>query len=396
MSAQTETVIRDEVLASIAASRDTLIGLSRAIHADPELGGAEFRSVGRITEVLRDAGFSFPREQPAQPTAFAASSGTGEFVVAICVEYDALPELGHGCGHNVNAASAVGAAIALAPLADRMGLTVLVLGTPAEESWGGKVDLLNDGFFDGAAIAMMAHAAGEDSVGASSLALGCWDMTFHGRAAHAAAAPTEGVNALDALVIAQTATALARQQLPNDVIMSSIVLDGGSAPNVIPARTTVRIELRAPRKEQLDDLWERVQRCYEAGALATGCSLSIEPVGHPFADLRQDADLGRAYAAALAEVGREVDLDGPPAGSTDMGNVSHVIPSIHPMIGFDVAGAVHHTAGFAAAAATPHADAALLDAAYGLAAAAASVATEPVQRERLLRSVSTRTPSARP
>ncbi|KHL00094.1 hypothetical protein LK09_00060 [Microbacterium mangrovi] len=376
--------------ASVDAHRDGLVALSHAIHADPELGGEEFRAVARVKEVLQDAGFSFDLPQPEQPTAFAATFGTGEFVVAVCVEYDALPEIGHGCGHNVNAASAVGTALALQPLAGRLGLTVLVLGTPAEESWGGKVDLLDAGFFDGAAIAMMAHAAGEDNVGASSLALGCWDLTFHGRGAHAAAAPSEGVNALDAIVIAQTATALARQQLPSDVIMSSIVVDGGTAPNVIPARATARVELRAPRKEQLDALWERVQRCYEAGALATGCTLTIEPVGHPFADLRQDAALCRAYADALAGIGRTVRLDGPAVGSTDMGDVSHRVPSIHPMIGYDVAGAVHHTADFAAAGAAPGADAAILDAAYGLAAAAAAVASDPAERARLLAEVAAR------
>jgi amidohydrolase len=384
MTVQTETTIREEVQASLAAHRDTLISLSHAIHADPELGGEEFRAVARVKNVLVDAGFSFDRAQPVAPTAFAASYGAGEFVVAICVEYDALPEIGHACGHNVNAASAVGAALALVPLADRLGVTLLVLGTPAEESWGGKVDLIEAGFFDEAAIAMMAHAAGEDTVGASSLALGCWDMTFHGRGAHAAAAPTEGVNALDAIIIAQTATALARQQLPNDVIMSSIVLDGGTAPNVIPARATARVELRAPRKEQLDALWDRVRRCYEAGALATGCTLSIEPVGHPFADLRQDAALSAAYAAAMAAIGREVAIAAPAVGSTDMGDVSHVVPSIHPMIGYDVAGAAHHTADFAAQGTTPGADAAILDAAYGLAAAAAAVASDPDERSRLL------------
>ncbi len=385
MTLQTTTnTMRDEIRASVDARSDVLIALSHAIHADPEVGGEEHRAVARVKDVLRDAGFTFERPQPVQPTAFAASFGTGEFVVAVCVEYDALPEIGHACGHNVNAASAVGAALALAPLAERFGLTVLALGTPAEESWGGKVDLIDAGFFDGAAIAMMAHASSDDNVGASSLALGCWDMTFHGRGAHAAAAPTAGVNALDAVVISQTATALARQQLPNDIIMSSIVTEGGSAPNVIPERATVRVELRAPRKEQLDLLWERVQRCYQAGALATGCTLSIEPVGHPFADLRQDEVLARAYAEALTDTGRTVDVDGPPAGSTDMGNVSHIVPSIHPMIGYDVAGAVHHTTEFTAAGATPGADAAVLDAAYGMAAAAIAVASDPDQRERLL------------
>ncbi|MCE4025827.1 amidohydrolase [Microbacterium sp. Au-Mic1] len=384
MTTPSLTAARDDLRASVEAHRDVLLDLSHAIHADPELGGDEFRAAERVREALREAGFAFDGAQPEQPTAFAATAGTGDFVVAVCVEYDALPEIGHGCGHNVNAASAVGAALALAPLADELDITVLVLGTPAEESWGGKIDLIDAGFFDGAAIAMMAHASGEDNVGASSLALGCWDMTFHGRGAHAAAAPTEGVNALDAIVIAQTATALARQQLPNDIVMSSIVVDGGTAPNVIPARATARVELRAPRKEQLDALWDRVRRCYEAGALATGCSLTIEPVGHAFADLRQDAGLSRAYADALVGIGRRIEVDGPAVGSTDMGNVSHIVPSIHPMIGFEVAGAVHHTAEFAAACATAEADAAILDAAYGMAAAAAAVASAPDERARLL------------
>lgn len=374
-----------ELDASLGRWRSEVLDLSHAIHADPELGGQEFRAVKRVRSLLRKAGFSFDERQPSQPTAFSASFGSGDLVVALCVEYDALPGIGHACGHNVNAASTVGAALALAAVAGRAGLTVKVLGTPAEETTGGKVDLLEEGFFDGVSLAMMAHAAAEDVVGSTSLAMAMWDVVFEGQAAHAAAAPWEGVNALDALLVAQTAIAAARQQLPPASIVSLIVNNGGSAVNVIPERTGASVEMRAPSIENLHVIQEKVRGCLEAGALASGCTLQVTPHGNAYAELRQDAFLSEAYREAMGKRGRRVSFSSEPMASTDMGNVSQVVPSIHPMVGYDVRGAVHHTAAFAAFGASAGADRAVLDAAYGLAAAACSAAVDPGQRERLVR-----------
>ncbi|WP_287903814.1 amidohydrolase [Arthrobacter sp.] len=382
------TKLRAEDLLAAAVDRwsPRILELSHALHADPEVSREEHQAAERVRALLTEAEFRLDVPQPAAPTALRAESGEGELVAAFCIEYDALPGIGHACGHNVNAAATLGAALALASAAGPLGLTVRVLGTPAEESHGGKVDLLEEGMFDGAAMAFMVHASGDDAVGNSSLALGCWDLTFHGRAAHAATAPEEGVNALSALVIAQTAVGLLRQQLPRDVVVSHVVTDGGSAPNVIPDRASARLEVRAPRRDQLDAAWAAVRRCFEAGAHATGCTLEIEQSGNVFADLRQDDFLSRAYAEAMGERGRSVPLRGDAIASTDMGNVSHRVPSIHPMVGYDVGGAAHHTAEFALAGAGASADLAVVDAAYGLAAAAARAAQDPTERRRLLES----------
>ncbi|MFJ4172071.1 amidohydrolase [Paenarthrobacter sp. NPDC089714] len=361
-----------------------IINLSHAIHADPELSGQEFRAARRAADVLANAGFTFESEQPRVPASFCARFGSGELVVVLCVEYDALPGIGHGCGHNVNAAAALGAALALTSVAHQAGLTIKVLGTPAEESIGGKAELLKQGFFDDAHLALMAHAAAEDTVGNTSLAMTEWEAVFEGLPAHAALAAHEGINALDAVVIAQTAIGLARQQLPGGSVVSLIVTEGGTAPNVIPSRARATLEMRAPTAAQLQTIQNTIARCLEAGAVATGSKLTITPSGNAYEELTQDPYLCEAYRAAMAELGRTVAVTTEATASTDMGNVSQVVPAIHPMIGYNVHGAVHHTAEFARYGTTPSADEAVLDAAYGLAAAATTAAITDRERKRLL------------
>ncbi|WP_125609565.1 M20 family metallopeptidase [Specibacter cremeus] len=384
-----ETGIERSVSSALERWKSEILGLSHAIHADPELGGREFRAAQRVSTLLRSAGFSFDGSQPELPTAFSARFGSGELVVALCVEYDALPDIGHACGHNVNAASTVGAALALATVAGELGITVKVLGTPAEETTGGKVDLIKEGHFEDVSLAMMAHAGAEDMVGGSSLAMCMWNVLYEGRPAHAAAAPEEGINALDALVIAQTAIALARQQLPSGSIVSLIVTEGGSAANVIPERTRASVEMRSPSLAKLRVIEDRVRRCLEAGAHATGSTLTATPTGNAYAELRQDRFLSEAYRKAMAARGREVVFNEEPVASTDMGNVSQLVPSIHPLLGYNVGGAVHHTAEFAAHGSSASADRAVLDGAFGLAMAASLAAVDPQQRARLLRGSAT-------
>ncbi len=376
----------DRVGTAVERWEGDILRLSHAIHADPELSGEEFRAAKRVTALLKGAGFRFDDGQPVLPASFSARFGTGELVVAFCVEYDALPVIGHACGHNVNAASAVGAALALSAVADDVGVTVKVLGTPAEESTGGKVELIKEGYFGDVSLAVMAHAAAEDVIGGSSLAMSMWDVLFEGRAAHAAAAPEEGVNALDGLVVAQTAIALARQQLPSGSVVSLIVKEGGSAVNVIPDRAQASVEMRAPSITNLRVIQERVRRCLEAGAHASRSALTITPSGNDYAELRQDPFLSEAYRRAMALRGRVVVFDDKPVASTDMGNVSQLVPSIHPALGYDVGGAAHHTAMFAAYGASASADRAVLDGAFGLAMAAVAAAMDPHQRSRLLSS----------
>ncbi|MFD7293447.1 amidohydrolase [Streptomyces sp. NPDC059897] len=383
--------VHDEVTRAVHAWRERLVALSHSLHAEPETALQEHRSAAKIAELLGAAGFTVTRPLDSLPTALDATYGSGELVLAFCAEYDALPGIGHACGHNVNGAAAVGAALGLAAVADRLGVTVRLIGTPAEEDIGGKVLLIDAGIFDSVAAALMAHAAQEDTVGASSLAIGAWDITYRGRPAHAALAPWEGVNALDALTVAQTAIGVLRQQLPPGSLVHGIVTDGGRAPNVIPDTACARYEVRAPTVEQLTAVQRRVRACFEAGALATGAELELVPHGRDFADLRQDPFLTEAYVAAARSLGRDPQSrHGDTTASTDMGNVSRLLPSIHPTIGYDTAGASQHTVEFAAHGTTPGADRAVIDAAAALALAAAAAATDEEQRSRLLAGVERR------
>ncbi|TWP37337.1 amidohydrolase [Leekyejoonella antrihumi] len=376
--------VLERVGAHLEEHRPLLVGLSHALHADPELGGEEVRAAQRISRLLGDAGFEREETPTDLPTSFCYRMGRSPMVVTVCVEYDALPGIGHACGHNVNAAAAIGAALSLGSLTDELDLSVKVLGTPAEETFGGKVTLINSGHFDDAALAMMAHASHHDTVGGRSLALCMWNVTFTGTASHAAAAPERGVNALDALVIAQTAIGLARQQLPPQSVVSTITTEGGSAVNVIPELARASIEMRSPSVDALQVIQARVRACLQAGAIATGCTMDITSVGNDFADLRQDATLATFYRDAMIARGRTVELSDAAVASTDMGNVSHLVPTIHPLLGYDVADARPHTAAFATYGTSQSADDAILDGAFGLAMTAARAAVDPAQRERLV------------
>ncbi|MEU3708581.1 M20 family metallopeptidase [Streptomyces catenulae] len=383
----TTTELRRRVAERARELRGELVGLSHRLHAEPEVAFEEHRSAAAITALAERAGFAVERGVGGLPTAFDARIGSGDLVIAYCAEYDALPGLGHACGHNVNGASATGAALALGAVADELGLTVRLIGTPAEEDRGGKAYLIEAGVFDGVGAAMMAHADEKDQVDGGSLAICAWDIAYTGRPAHAAAAPWEGVNALDALTVAQTSLGLLRQQLPRDAVVHGIVTDGGQAANVIPARTAARYEIRADSLERLHDIRRRVRACFEAGAVATGAELTLTPHGHDFAELRQDGELSAVYAAAAEELGRTVDRAPGRTASTDMGNVSRLVPAIHPMLGYDTGGARQHTAEFAAAGTSPGADRAVLDGAVAMAWTGVECGARPALRERLLAGV---------
>ena len=381
--------MRDRALTAatdaVRACQRELVALSHSLHAEPETALREHKSAAKIASLAEDAGFAVTRGAAGLPTAFVATRGSGDLVLALCAEYDALPGIGHACGHNVNGAASTGAALGLAAVADLLGITVKLVGTPAEEDIGGKALLLGAGVFDDVAAAFMAHAAPEDSTGASSLAVGAWDVVYTGRPAHAALAPWEGVNALDAITLAHTAVGLLRQQLPPGTLVHDVVFEAGHAVNVIPETARARYELRARTSEDLAHARSRVRACLEAAALATGAELELTEHGAEFADLRQDEFLTAAYTRAVRSLGREpVDRRGEVMASTDMGNVSHVLPALHPTIGYDTEGALHHTAPFARYGDSPGADRAVLDAATALAHVGVELATDPAQRERCL------------
>lgn len=386
--------MKPEVDDAIASAKTDLIALSHSIHAEPELAFEEHRSAAKTAELLAQHGFEVESGVAGLPTAFSASFGSGELVIGICAEYDALPEIGHACGHNIIAASAVGAGLALAPLADRLGITVRVLGTPAEESGGGKVLMLERGVFDPLGAAMMVHPGPEDIAGATSLAMADLAVTFSGRESHASAAPELGRNAADAATVAQVGVGLLRQHLYAGQQLHGIVSDGGIAPNIVPAHVEMLYYLRARSVESLGDLSERVLACFAAGALAAGCTHEIRTVSPDYAELVPDPWMVQAYRELIEEMGRSPLApmwEGlRPLGSTDMGNVTHVLPGIHPVIGLESGGAATHQPAFAAACVTASADLAVLDGARALAGTAVAVAADPAQRQRLLEGVERR------
>lgn len=357
--------------ATVTAVADQLIDLSERLHAHPEIGWEEHLAVEWVGGALADGGFDVTPRHLGLETAFLATTGSGPFRLGLCAEYDALPDLGHACGHNLIAAITVGTALALAPLADDAGLTIEVYGTPAEEGGGGKIELLKRGAFAGLDLAMMAHPAPVDVAEAQPFAVSHSHVSYRGKAAHAAAYPEHGVNAADAFTIAQVAIGLLRQQLPQSVRVHGVLTNGGEAPNAIPQHTEGRWYVRAETLTELARIEPRVQRCFEAGALATGCDLEIVPESEPYSEFRADAAALDAYRANAEALGRHFASDGTATrmnrASTDMGNVSLVVPAIHPYVGIGSLPALNHQREFADHCVGGDAERALLDAATALA-----------------------------
>lgn len=373
---------------ALSAARPAILEMARFIHAHPELSFEEFQAAAAITEVLENAGFDVERGTGGLDTAFSATLGSGDLVVAICVEYDCLPEVGHACGHNLIAGSTVGAALALAPFVDELGITLKAIGTPAEEHGGGKSLLLDAGAFDGVGLSLMAHPGPEgrtaNPLGTSSQAVGRFRATFSGQAAHAAAMPHRGINAADGAVLSQVAIGLLRQQLPDDHRVALFVREAGVATNIIPDHAVVDFECRAFTLPEYESLVSRVQNCFEGAALATGTDLSIEDIEPLYEPLFQDPQLSAHWSEAFGSRGHDVTpaKDSSGGGSTDMGNISQVIPSIHPMFSIPGASSPIHSAGFTAAANTPQAYEAMFDAAYAMASTVAAAASDPEQKAR--------------
>lgn len=367
-----------------------LLSLSHRIHAHPELGFEEEKSATWVAEALTDAGFAVETGICDLPTAFVARAGSGPLHIAICAEYDALPGVGHACGHNIIAAMAVGAGIAAAKVADEVGLTISVIGTPAEEvgDSSGKILLLERGAFDGVHAAMMVHPAPFDVVDMPIIAASMFEVRYTGKEAHASAFPELGINAADAFTIAQTAIGLLRQHIKSTDRIHGILTKGGDAPNIIPAHTAAKYMVRAKTLADLGTIRAKVLRCFEAGALATGAKLEVLGGTKPYAEMLHDADLAAAYQRNAEALGRVIRINGASlaraAGSTDMGNISLAIPSIHPAIGIDSSPAVNHQPEFTAHCATPAADKAVLDGGLAMAWTAIDLATDAKVRERLL------------
>lgn len=360
-----------------------VLDVSHRIHSTPELAWHEVESARFLCDELERHGFAVERGAHDLETAFVATFGSGDLHLALCAEYDALPGMGHACGHNIIAAAALGAGAALAPLADELGLTLRVIGTPAEEGKGGKIELLKRGAFDGLHGALMIHPGPADAIECVTSAVSHISIAYDGRAAHSAGFPELGINAGDAFVVAQTAIGLLRQHLPQGVLVHGILTRGGEAPNAVPARTEGSWYVRA---ESLRDLMEhelRVLKCFEAGALATGSTLRVGYDSAPYAEFQNSPVLLEAFGRNLDPAPTPHGSGGMARSSTDMGNVSAVVPSVHPYIGIGSGDVVNHQPEFAAHAVSKQADHAVLRASKALARTVIEVALDHDQRQAL-------------
>jgi amidohydrolase len=382
--APTREELKSRIERFIDQISDELIELSMKIHDEPELGHQEFKAAAHLTQFLSRHGMCVNSGTAGMPTAFKATFAGGQTrpTIAFLGEYDALPEIGHACGHNIIGASAAGAGVALASLGCDLSGSVWVLGTPAEETAGGKVPMTQQGVFaDVSAVMMMHPTAGESRMGGSSTATHGFTIRYKGRPAHAAGAPQKGINALDAATIFLTSVGLLRQHVPEEVRMHGIITKGGDAANIIPELTEIRYLARAKSRGVLDGAVERVKACIQAGAIATGCEVEVQD-RRGYEATKHNKVMARVLREAYERAGVVVNpepRDG--KGSTDLGNVSQVVPQAcaYPAIAPDtVAG---HSRELCEAAGSDAGHRALIASAKAMAWAAIDLMLDPATLE---------------
>lgn len=361
----------------IDALADTLIEASHDIHAHPELAFEEHHAHDLLTELLEREGVEVTRSSHGLDTAFDARAGSEGPTIAVCCEYDALPGIGHACGHNIIAAAGLGAGLAAVALAEEAGGRVRILGTPAEEGGAGKVYMADQGAFEGVDAAVMVHPADADLVSMDTLAAVTYEVEYFGEAAHASAFPHKGRNALDAAVLGYMNVAALRQHITSTDRIHGIFRKGGERPNIVPEHTMMEWMVRSSRLEGLAPLEERVIAAWEAGASATGCRCQHKVLHHTYADMVDNPVLAGLYAANAAALGRPVSdprtTEPRVLGSTDMGNVSYLVPSIHPMVKVAPPGVSIHSHEFTRHAGSPAGDEAVIVGAKALAMTIADV-----------------------
>ncbi len=368
------------IAAAVEANRAEILGLSHRIHANPEPAFEERQAAGWVAEAVARRGFVVEHPAGSLETAVRAilpgGLGGQRPRIGILAEYDALPGLGHGCGHNSMAASGVGAAIALATIANELPGEIVFLGTPAEERGSGKGIMIRDGLFDGLDAALLYHPSDITTVECRLLASEDVYVTFHGRQAHAASEPWMGKNALDALILLFTSVGLWRQQLRPDARVHGVVQEGGTAANIIPSRSKAWFMIRSPREDDYSAMRDRFRELCEAAAAAAGCTVDVVFEGGA-STMKPNRTLDARFVANMAAYDVQ---DHPPIdnlGSSDMGNVSHVIPTIHPSIAICATGVPGHSIEFLEAAASPRADEVTLLAATLIAQTAYELFADP-------------------
>jgi len=354
---------------AVESERQRLTQLSLSIHSNPEPGFKEEKAAAWLTGYLEESGFHVERGFVGLSTAFRATYGQGGPMIALLAEYDALPQMGHACGHNIIGVAAAGAAVASRFTVDRLGGSVTVIGTPAEEGLGGKIDMVKAGAFSEIDVAMIMHPGSLNILALDALACSTLNVEFFGRPAHAAGQPHKGINALEAMIQSFTSINSLRQHMRKDARVHGIITDGGEAPNIVPAHSAAEFLVRAADMDYLAQLQDRVLNCFKAAATASGARLEYVWRDKTYAPMKNNATLAGLLARNMERLGRQVTPFDPGLGfgSTDMGNVSQVVPSIHPTIAIAPPEVTIHTAEFVAAAASDAGHEGLIDAAKAMA-----------------------------
>jgi amidohydrolase len=371
--------MKEQVWQRIDSLSQDLWDLALRIHAHPELGFEEHQAAAWLTEALENGGFRVERGVGGLPTAFRAvhpAEKPGPRI-AILAEYDALPELGHACGHNLIAAIAVGAALGLAPFKKGLPGTLLVIGTPAEEGGGGKIKLIQAGIFRNVDAALMVHPSDQTVVDRGSLAITEVKIEFHGKAAHASSEPEKGINALDAVIQTFVALNALRQHIKDGSRIHGIITHGGVKPNIVPEYAAALFYVRSADNAYRDELVEKLRKCAEGAALATGAKLTFTKVGHEYKAIRPNKTMAQIFAKYLTELGYPPEEPKGWMGSTDMGDVSWEVPAIHPYIRIGPGEIPGHSREFAEAAKSEGAKKAMIAAAKAVAATCLALWTDP-------------------
>ena len=377
--------LKEKIKGELERRRSELVKLSLKIHATPELGFQEVKAASWLSNYLEGNGFNVERGVAGLATAWRATYGEGKPAIALLAEYDALPGIGHGCGHNIIATSAIGAGVASKAVVDALGGRVIVLGTPGEETQGGKIDMINRGVFDDVDVAVMVHPSMLNIAMVKMLACISLEVEFFGRAAHAAVQPAAGINAVEAVISAFTAINSLRQHIREEARVHGIITDGGASPNVVPAHSAARFLVRAADYDYLEELKGRVLNCFKGAALSTGARLEYRWGDKVYAPLKNNVVLAKLFSDNLESLGRHIDIFDlqVPIGSSDMGNVSQIVPSVHPMVAVASTEVSLHSVEFASAAASEAGHEGLLDAARAMAMTVADVIGQPEALERI-------------
>ena len=370
--------LKDSISSELESHRHELEELSLKIHANPEVGFHEVKALNWLTQHLEGNGFTIQKGICELSTAFRASYGQGKPAIAFLAEYDALPKLGHACGHNIIATSAVGAAVAAKKAIDRFGGSIIVIGTPAEEMEGGKIIMASRGAFNNVDMTMLVHPGTHNTATTKSLACQSLKVEFTGKASHAAAKPEAGINALEAMIQSFTAINSLRQHIRTDARIHGIITEGGEAANIVPVHSAGTFQLRAEDTAYLEKLKQRVLNCFIGAAKASGARLEYR-WEEMHAPMRNNLTLARLFRHNMQSLGRKVKLFDPAEtfGSTDIGNISQIVPSIFPRVAIAPEGTSIHTPQFASAAVSAAGLQGLIDAAEALTMTVADVVSNP-------------------